>query len=81
MFVLIWEIQFVINRFRLSFTNIKRIVNFFYSYLRLWTYLYHKQRKPTITREHFGFLFVVFSEIVQISGTKRKAKTLYVNML
>jgi hypothetical protein len=39
-------------------------------------------RKPTITRERFSsFFWIITLKILQISTPKRKAKTLYVNML
>ncbi len=52
MFVLI-GFQPVINRFRFSVTNIKRIVSLFCSARKVLDYLYHKQKAHDLHRKRF----------------------------
>ena len=52
MFVLI-GFQPVINRFRFSITNIKRIVSLFCTARKVLDYLYHKQKAHDLHRKRF----------------------------
>ena len=73
MFVLI-EFQSVVNRFRSSVTNIKRIVNFVYSYQRFCNTCITNKKAHDLLASILVFLFCDTIEILQISGTQKKSE-------